>query len=379
MMEDLYTVSQITEILAGLIEGDPYLTDVRVVGEVADVKSRRRHLYFNLVEEGYRLPCVFFGRGGIDLEEGEMVEVRGSVGVYRKGGYYSFRVQSLRRLGTLGLNAIRVRKAIERLILEGLLPKPRKELPIFPFRIGILTSKDSASYRDVLGVLRGEGIAFELYLLNSGVQGEEAKGEILKALERAKDLPLDSLIITRGGGSRDDLWIFNDEDIARRVIEMPFPVITGIGHSIDRVLLDLVADYVEITPTAAAQLIVKRQREYLESLRDLYVRLKHLAILRIHEKELGLSSLLPRLKSAMMKLVLEESESLERLRSRLEASSPSLVLERGFAVVLKDGRKVSSVQDVSAGDVLKIVLRDGRLKVRVHEVGGDNQETGRDS
>ncbi len=375
-MSDFYTVSQITEIIAGILEGDPYLSDVKVIGEIADLKIRKEHVFFNLVEEGYRLPCVFFGRAGfVSLREGEMVEVEGSVGVYRRGGYYSFRVQSIRRLGRIGLNTLKFERTLKKLVSEGIFPREKKKLPVFPMRIGLIASKDSAAYRDVLNVFLENKAAVELHLFNTGVQGENAKYEMMDAMNTAMKMPLDVLLITRGGGSKDDLWIFNDEDIIRKVLEMEIPVVTGIGHSTDRVLLDLIADFVRITPTAAAQLIVERQREYEERLQELRRYLEDNLRFRFREIEFRLRVIGPRLRNMAERILSEKLSELSEYKARLESSSPLSILEKGFAIVLKNGKRIPSVKSMEPNDELELILKDGSVKVRVYEIRGYSEQT----
>ena len=345
------SVSEITDIISDRIDGDPYLTDVGVVGEVSDVRKRGGHLFFNLTDGSSRLPCVIFGWGAnVNLEIGEMVRVIGSVRVYRPGGYYSFNVSSIEKVGRFGDRFEIFKKTLERLYSEGILPREKRELDKIPLRIGLITSRDSAALRDVLGVFERNDVRAKVFLFHTRVQGEDAVGEIVSAVEKSKDYDLDVLMIVRGGGSKDDLWIFNDYEVVRSIADLPFPIVSGIGHSIDSVILEKAVDYNMITPTAAAQLVSDVFKKKMEEFEELFNRIKDAVVGRIRTLE----------------------SELEHLERRLESVSYESTLKRGFVVVERDGKIVRSSRRVDVGDELTLSFSDGRVKVIVVEAGRDD-------
>ena len=365
MDEIYYTVDEITEEIASRLEGDPYLDDVWIVGEVSGARSRKNHLYFNLLGERSKIQCVFFGRGWVDLEEGEILEVRGSVGVYREGGFYSFRVSEIRRTGLRGMKKLELMKTYERLAKEGIFQKPKKELPAFPYRIGLITSKTSAAVMDILRTFREKGTYFLVEIFHTGVQGEEAVEEILNALKEASERDLDAVIIARGGGDKEDLGVFNDERIVRAAALFPHFLITGIGHEIDTVLLDLVADRSAHTPTAAAEVITKRQEEFAGKIDEIIERIRESVEWLIEGAESDLKERLQRISRGILWNLNVFEEKLDGIFGKIEGLSHESILERGFALVLKEGKLVKSAKEISKGDELIIVMKDGRVKVVV--------------
>ena len=365
MDEIYYTVDEITEEIASRLEGDPYLDDVWVVGEVSGARSRKNHLYFNLLGERSKIQCVFFGRGWVHLEDGEILEVRGSVGVYREGSFYSFRVAEIRRTGLKGIKKLELMKTYEKLAKEGIFQRPKKELPAFPYRIGLITSRTSAAVMDILRTFREKGIYFLVEIFHTGVQGEEAAEEIHEALRRAAERELDAVIIARGGGDKEDLGVFNDERVVRAAALFPHFLITGIGHEIDTVLLDLVADRSAHTPTAAAEIITKRQEEFVGNIDEIIEKIRGNVEELIRDAEDGLKERLRKISKGIFWNLSVFEEKLDGIFGKIEGLSHKSTLERGFALVLKKEKIVKSVGEISKGDELIIVMKDGEVKVVV--------------
>ncbi len=420
MNEEAYTVTQLTEIIASYINDDPYLTDIEVVGEVADVKVRGSHLFFALVDEESRVSCVMFGAGRwAELANGEMVRVRGDVRVYKKRGTYNLYVNAIRYLGSLGKYTERFSKLFVKLQKEGVFDKPKKPLPELPVRIGIITSLDSAALRDMLKTFREKAPLTVPRIFSAQVQGEEAPEKIVQAIKEALKEDLDAIIIARGGGSSDDLWVFNDERVIRTVLEVPFPVITGIGHAIDSVILDKIADVAAHTPTAAAEIIAQKQQEFFDRFESALERITYTFERIIEEKRLKmfnrLSSVLneielkvsayyhkllsswdvikrvspfsllekkPHLKEicgrifkASDQLVNIKKRTLENLIEVIHKVSPLRILERGFAILKKRKKVIKSTYELNVGDELEVIMNDGKVRVRVYEIRRDSQET----
>ena len=391
--ESFYSVDEVTDIISGLIEGDPYLDGIWVIGEVANSKLNKNTLYFNLVGESSRLPCVLFGAGNFRLMDGEIVSVYGSVKVYRKGGRYNFYVKSVERTGTYGMKSLEFAKLYQKLSREGVFNRPKKSLSDFPYRIGLIASKTSAAIFDILRTFKRSGYYFEIEIFDTFVQGDRAPEELVKAFEAASKSELDAVIVARGGGSKDELWTFNDESVVRAALNLPHYLITGIGHEIDTVILDMVADERAHTPTAAAEVITSRQQEYVERIKDsieriydgvseifddfqdaLVVRTRNIAK-RVEEIVENYGN---RLKSAGKELKLHLGIMSEKVASTfksIEARSPKRVMEMGYSIVFKNGKVVRSSSQISEGDKLRITLKDGIAEVIVHEVVRDTDKT----
>ncbi len=386
MDERVYTVSEITQYIASLINDDPYLTDVQIVGEVVDPKERSGHLFFSLKDESTTIGCVMFGGAyRVQLEEGTLLQVRGDVRVYTQRGIYRLICKEVRVLPKKGILFLKLKEVYERLLKEGIFEKPKKAFPKFPKRVGVITSRDSAAYHDILRTARERFPVVKIILFHTRVQGEEAKESLLKAIEDANRENLDAVIIARGGGASDDLWIFNDEDIVRAVFKLRHPVVTGIGHQIDSVLVDLVADYSAHTPTAAVEYLLPDKAEIaysaFENVRkmrrslEVLIRSKIMVVqmlgrnLRVDVNKV-MSAQINKAKSLCDRLYFAVKSTMDRfenevqvLITKLSVLNPEWPLSRGYAIVSKGDSWIRSSSEVTIGDELVIRFLDGTVKV----------------
>lgn len=259
MQEMVYTVSQLTEKIAEKLEYAPDLKAIWVKGEIAEcTRSSMGHWYFNLKDEDATLKVVLFASQAKNLQivltSGIEVIVKGSVSVYRTRGVYQMLATEVESAG-MGAYRLALIQLMEKLEKEGLFQQKRA-LPSYPFLIGVVTSKTGAAIADIRRIIGRRWPLAKIKLFPCTVQGEEAPGSIIKALKKAYQTDLDVLILARGGGSSDDLWAFNDEKVARTLFDSNVPTITGVGHEIDRTIVDLVADYCAPTPSGAAEVAV---------------------------------------------------------------------------------------------------------------------------
>ena len=390
--ESFYSVDEVTEIISDIIEGDPYLDGIWVLGEVANSKLSKNNLYFNLLGESSRLPCVLFGAGNFKLVDGEMVMVYGSVRVYRRGGRYNLYVERVERTGTYGMKSLEFAKLYQKLLRERVFNKPKKFLSDFPYRIGLIVSKRSAALFDMLKTFRRNGFYFEIEIFDTSVQGERAPEELVKAFEDASKSNLDAVIVARGGGSKDELWTFNDEAVVRAAIDVPHFLITGIGHEIDSVILDMIADESAHTPTAAAEVITSKQREYVDKMRssmekiyesvlEIFEKSKKEITARVENIERQTEDILKdhgnRLKSIEKEIRAKADLMMEKINGifkSIEGNSPMKILDKGYSIVLKGRDVVRSTSKLKAGDKLTVVFKDGKVEVTVDEVIGDNEK-----
>ncbi len=359
-------VSTLTETVKDVVEGA--FIPLWVRGEVSDFKSHRNgHWYFCIRDRTSQLKCVVWSRDqrGIPAppDDGMQVTVLGQLGIYAARGEMQFTIRRIEADGD-GL----WRKALEatraRLEADGLLAASRKRaLPRHPSRIAFVTSASGAALRDVVAVLRRRAPGVELVVVHAAVQGESAPLEICRALRRVtKWGGADLVIVGRGGGSREDLWAFNDERVARAVAACPVPTISAVGHEVDITLCDLVADFRAPTPSAAAEAAVSSRQEVAMLIGSLRGRLTQAMDERLHEPKFRAASAAHALAAATSDLVRDRGSRLGALAGRLHALSPVATLERGYAVARSaDGRTLASIGDFSTDIPFTLRVRDGEV------------------
>jgi len=278
-VDGVLTVSALTARIKQALESAFRM--VRVEGEVSNYKFHEAsgHRYFSLKDEGAQIRAVLFrGREGNilgELRDGQTVIVTGSLGVYERRGEYQIYAQSVEVRG-VGNLLVELEKRKRRLAEEGLFdPSRKRPLPLFPRRIGIVTSRHGAALRDMVRVARGRFPGVAITLAPSLVQGEGAAADIAEALDALYARGgIDVVIVGRGGGSIEDLWAFNEEAVVRAIARSPVPTISAVGHETDFSLADLVADHRAPTPTAAAQVAVPDRVELLSRVAALALRMR---------------------------------------------------------------------------------------------------------
>src|SRR5215470_6401464 len=269
----ILTVSELTSRIRNLLARN--FTDIFVQGEVSNCREAQSgHMYFTLKDDRAQVRCVFFKQQqrGIKFrpEDGLQVTVRGTISVYEQRGEYQIYVEKIEPVG-LGALQLAFDQLKKRLEAEGLFAAERKKpLPLLPSRIGLITSPRGAAVRDVIRILRRRFHNVHLTLFPVRVQGEGASTEIVRAIRHFDRTKLvDVLILARGGGSLEDLWPFNEEEVARAVATCSIPIISGVGHETDFTIADFVADVRASTPSAAAELVVQTRREFDKHIADL--------------------------------------------------------------------------------------------------------------
>ena len=392
-----WSVTDLTGYIRELFEIDYRLQDVEVSGEISNfTQARSGHLYFTLKDTGAQLKCVMWRSAAARLRfspgEGDAVVAAGRISVYDAGGTYQLYADKLHPAGRGDL-AIAFEKLKQRLADEGLFaPDHKKEIPIAPKKIGIVTSADAAALRDILNVLNRRYPLLSVLIAPTLVQGNEAPAQIIRALRWLDGRSdIDTIIVARGGGSVEDLWAFNDEQVARAIFAATHPIITGVGHEVDFTIADFVADQRAPTPSAAAELAVPDIEEIAPLLRGLQTALTVEFQGFIQQKQWQVQSLLRTLSSLnpqarlnndrqrvdMLTGRLERaiSRRLDRAQSQLgmmavglTAVSPQATLERGYAIVRDEkGSIIRSVGSVKNGDPLAIQLSDGQFQAVVKE------------
>ena len=319
------TVSQLNRRAKTLLEqGIPKLW---VEGEISNMaRPASGHIYFSLKDEKAQVRAAWFRqrqRGpAISFKNGDKVLAFGRVSVYEARGDYQLIVEQLEPAGE-GVLKQRFDALKKKLLAEGLFDEERKQpLPALPQRIGVITSPSGAAVRDILSVLGRRFPAIPVVIYPAAVQGEAAPGELIAALETAvRRDECDVLIMGRGGGSLEDLWAFNDEALARAIVECPVPVVSAVGHEVDFTIADFVADVRAPTPSGAAEIVVPDQHDWLRRVSTLTARLA-----RVGERA-----------------VLDRAQQLDWLARRLISASPSATLRRQH-----DGLRENRARLVSA-------------------------------
>ena len=368
--ETAFPVDDLARLVRTMVQGS--FPPMWVAGEVSQFSRHRNgHWYFTLKGRDASLRCVLWAsntwRVPTPPEEGMQVAAFGQFDVFIGRTDLQFIVRNIEAAGD-GL----WRKAFEevkgRLAADGLLDDARRRpLPFFPRRVAVVTSPDGAALHDVVSVARRRNPLVELVLVPAVVQGEDAPRSLRLALDRCYRWgQADVIIIGRGGGSREDLWGFNDEKLARKVAESPVPIVSAVGHEVDVTICDLVADFRAPTPSAAAERVVPLLSDLQRETRRLARRLADAASWRVEEKRRRLEVIARRASTASLGLVTRHRGHLAGLSGRLNALSPLGTLERGYAVVTQaSGSLVRSVNQVQPGDVVSVRVSDGAFTSRV--------------
>lgn len=258
------TVKQLGSYIKNITLTDPFLRNIYVVGEIVNL-SKRNYVYFSLKEEDETISCILFD-SEFPFSEGEKVVIEGSVNVYLRDSKYQIRVKTIRAVG-IGEELLKLNKLKEKLNSKGYFDiNNKKEIPKQASKIGLITGNNSAAYHDFIKVLNDNNYQCEIFLYHSLVQGENAPLEISNGIDYLDNLDIDLIVLTRGGGSKEDLAVFNNEQIANSIFNARTPIISAVGHEIDFTISDLVSDLRLSTPTKAAEYIVNEYRNKLNIL-----------------------------------------------------------------------------------------------------------------
>ena len=392
----VYSVSQVNGYLKELVDGDPLLRGLLVRGEVSNYKCYPSgHHYFSLKDEQGSIRCVMFRGDAARLRfkpvNGLSVIAYGRVSVYPRDGQYQLYCTQLMEDGRGALDRAfeELKKKLE---AQGLFdPAKKQPLPAYPGRIALVTSPAGAAVRDMIRILRQRWPLTEVLVVPVRVQGEGAAEEIAAAIHQVNNRDDIDLIITgRGGGSREDLWAFNEEPVAWAIALSNIPVISAVGHEPDVTISDYVADLRASTPSNAAELAVPDQQQERQRLEGFTLRLRQAMEVQLDRdrkelRRLEQSRVLRnpvavvddqrmRLDSAQRRLALTLERTLRRgrvelagLAGRVDAMSPLKVLSRGYAIAKAEGRAVTTVEQVQPGQAMDVLVADGVYHCRVEE------------
>lgn len=389
------SVSQINFYIKSIIENDGSLQFVLVTGEISNltVHQRSGHIYLSLKDSNSVISAVMFAgnarRLKFRLENGMKVICRGRISVYEPSGRYQLYIEDMQPdgVGALTLAFEQLKKSLAQ---KGLFDNAHKKpLPKFPKTIGVITSPTGAAVQDITNIIRRRFPSADIVLAPVLVQGESAPEQLVRAVNKFSVSKIaDVVIIGRGGGSAEDLWAFNDEQLAYAVYNCETPIISGVGHETDFTVCDFVADVRASTPSAAAELAVPdrqelmsyyfKQKQYISAMLDRKIKT---AQLRLENQQRRMSASSPKLKTEQLEKQLSaKSEKLTRFmntyisdkenklitaKGKLDGLNPLNVLNRGYAIAEKDEKIITSSKQLKNGDDFTVILSDGKINAKV--------------
>ena len=409
------TVTDINNYIKNIVDGDFFLSNVTLKGEISNLKFHTRgHLYFSLKDENSKINAVMFNYKNLGLnfipKDGMNVIVKGKVSVFTTGGSYQITVSNMKEdgIGNLYILFEELKRRLER---EGLFsPEHKKKLPRIPKKVGVITASTGAAVKDIISTINRRFPLTEIILFPTLVQGVGAKENIVKMINEANESDVDVIILGRGGGSIEDLWAFNEEIVARAIYNSNKPIVSAVGHEIDFTISDFVSDMRAPTPTGAAELVVPSKVEIqsylndykgriisvinkkIKSYTDTFSKLKSTYILKnpismyeIDEQKLDnmqeklgsimtyklerekseLNNLSKMISPNMLNRLDKEKIKLENIETKLNLLNPENILKKGYSLTLVEGKIVKSINSVKKGSIIDTKFSDGIIKSEV--------------
>ena len=406
-MKNAVTVSQINRYIKNLFVRDHALSCICVKGEVSNCTYHSSgHIYFTLKDASSALSCVMFAsqRKKLDfvLKEGAAVIVQGSIGVFEKGGRYQLYAEEISKdgVGRLYEEYERLKRQLEE---EGLFDAERKKtIPKYPAKIGVVTAKTGAVIQDICNVSFRRNPYVQLYLYPAQVQGEGAAYSIIQGIHYFDESDVDTVIVGRGGGSIEDLWAFNEEELVRAVAACKKPIISAVGHETDTTLCDYAADLRAPTPSAAAELAVYAWRDFEIGLREMAydfrqqmqhtIQSKRMELERrtlqiqhasprdvLQQRQLYLAQCQEQLQNIMERRLVAAKHQLALYIEELKGLSPLYKLTGGYSYTTDtEGKPVESVKQIKPEQQLWLTFKDGRARVKVMDCKEEEQYAEKD-
>ena len=376
MMRESITVTALNQYVKSLLESDEVLSQVWVEGEISTFKlhSASGHMYFRLIDKHCGVKCVMFYSFASKLKfvpkDGMKVLVRCKVSLYEITGDYQLYVYDILEKGS-GERQNKLEQLKDKLLKLGLFDESRKKaLPSFPRTVGVISSQSGAALQDIINVLSQRDPFVKLVLYPVNVQGAFAVDSICRMIDKINNETYspDVLIIARGGGSKDDLWIFNEEKLLLSASGLRIPLISAVGHETDYTLLDMIADLRVPTPTAAAVAAVPDVSSLLVYRESSVKQIGNIILDNFAKYSDKISSTKRLLDENAIKRLSDARKSVLFLEKTCNDLSPMHVLQRGYAVIKKDSSHITSINDINAGDEVIIRLHDGEANCYVNEV-----------
>lgn len=403
MDNQIISVSQLNFYIKSLLDSSEPLKNIFIVGEISNLTDHYRsgHIYLSLKDEKSVVKCVMFSsfasRLRFKLENGMSVIARGRVSAYEATGQYQLYIEDMQPDG-IGALSLAFEQLKTKLNKQGLFNTAhKKQLPKYPQKIGVITSPVGAARRDIEQILNRRYPLADIIFYSALVQGDDAPRQLIGGVEYFNtNKCVDVIILGRGGGSLEDLWAFNNEQLANAIYNSEIPIISAVGHETDFTISDLVADVRAATPSAAAELAVPNTTDLITDLFDIKYTLKNLINKRIqYEKQvqnsfknnkgfykitdyisnqsIKLDSLNSKLHSAFINQYNKENSNISHLTKQLQSLNPLAILTRGYSIASKNNNAVRSVAEVSIGDSISIKLSDGTICCNVAEIKEDTK------
>ena len=372
------TVTQVNEYIAKKLRDDLNLHGLVVEGEISGLSRSGQHYYLTLKDANSQIRAAIWGQNAakIDMslvENGKKIVTVCDISPYSKNGTYSLSIRHIEVAGEGDL-AAEFNRIKEKLEKEGLFDKKyKKPIPVFPYRVGVVTSSTGAAIEDIRKIITAKNDLTDIIIFPTAVQGVGAVRSICENIKLANRLSesgihIDTLIVGRGGGSPEDLAAFNDEEVARAIFASDIPVISAVGHEIDYSISDFVADLRAETPTAAADIAVMdtfKLREDIESSRKMLITS---AEQKISSERRILDSGSALLGANIRAKISEARSALEKAVILLRENDPRSIFSKGYAAVTKDGVVMPGITDIVKGEEYRIIMTDGSFTARVTEV-----------
>lgn len=386
----IISVSELNEQAKTLLELN--LSNLNVKGEISRItKHSSGHWYFTLKDKDASVSCAMFRFNNqlvkFDPKDGDEVILEASASIYKESGRYQLIVKSMKEAGTGDLEKAFL-ELKERLLKEGLFSQDHKKpLPKFPNKIAVITSIGSAAYEDIIKTAKARFDFCKLYFYNSLVQGNLAANDIIKALKKADLVGYDAIVLARGGGSKEDLWCFNDEGLARAIFEAKTPIISAIGHEIDFSISDFVADHRSITPTASMidllpdkneliQKIDNLETNFKKAIKERFLNAKNKVLnLELSFKKIALNSKIEmsftslkdiehKLNFAIQGKISKFESDLAIKKALLEEKNHFFSITKNLIQVQKDGKNIS-LNDLENGDIITLYSQTTSKKATI--------------
>ena len=403
------TVTALNKYIAKKFEVDPYLVEIYIKGEISNFKiHNNNNLYFSIKDENTRINAVQFGSSKIDFKDGDTVLIKAKINYYFPRGEHNLLVLDMKKdtIGELYQKFLELQKKLQD---EGLfLPQYKKQLPKLSNNIAVVTAATGAAVQDIKRTIQRRYPIANITIYSTLVQGQGSVEDIVNKLWQADNDDNDVIILARGGGSIEDLWSFNSEEVVRAIFSCTTPVVTGVGHETDTTLADFVADRRASTPTAAAELVTPNIEDIKNNLRIINKKINDLLALKIQNSRLAVeknvnsyyiknySAIYENYRKYLeqlennMKTILENELNIKKINfsnkkqvflsldilarfknifsskiGELEANSPMNILNKGYAIAFKDNEKISSVTAVEISDKIDVKVQDGVLNCQV--------------
>ena len=389
------SVGEVNNYVKKLVENDFILKNLNVKGEISNLKFHSSgHIYFSLKDENSKVNCIMFKNNAVNLdfrlEEGMKVEIKARLGVYHKEGTYQLYCENIKKAG-IGELFEEFHKLKKELSEEGIFDeKYKRALPKFPKRIGIITARTGAAVRDIINVIQRRNKSLDIILYPAKVQGENAADSIIEGIRYFNnEKSVDVIILGRGGGSIEELWAFNNRDLAYEIFNSRIPTVSAVGHEVDFTISDFVSDMRAPTPSVAGELVSpslqemindlvnKKEflhraidRKFLNAKKDVDLlhkglkgnNPKHIIEKRIKE----VNSLEEKLNFLGKRKIDKAKDELIALNSILQTLNPLNTLGRGYSVIMdKEDKVINKVSELKKNDMVKVIMKDGSVNIDI--------------